>query len=57
MFGKKETKLIPGGPIERECAKPQIKIVRWTQKTWDPLKRYGPWELYKQQRKRIKRDI
>ena len=55
MFGNKNTRIIPGGPIEQECAKPQIKLVKWKHKTWDPIKRYGPWEHYKQRQKRIKR--
>ena len=55
MFGNKDTRIIAGGPIERECAKPKIKLVRWKQKTWDPKKRYGPWEHYKQKQKRVKR--
>ena len=55
MFGNKNTRIIPGGPIEQECAKPQIKLVRWKHKTWDPIKRYGLWEHYKQQQKRVKR--
>tara|TARA_Y100001935_G_C17242354_1_gene476389 strand:- start:368 stop:541 length:174 start_codon:yes stop_codon:yes gene_type:complete len=54
MFGNRDTRIISGGPIERECAKPQIMLVRWTHPTWNPKKRYGPLELYKQQRKRIK---
>ena len=31
MLGTKNTRIIQGGPIERECAKPQIMLVRWTQ--------------------------
>ena len=55
MFGNKDTRIIPGGPIEKECAKPQIKLVRWKHKTKKKKKRYGPWEHYKQRQKRIKR--
>ena len=55
MIGNKPTKVLAGGPIEQECAKPQIKLLRWTHPTWDPKKRYGPWELYKRQRKQVKR--
>ncbi len=55
MFGNKDTRIIPGGPIERECAKPQIMLVRWTHPTWNPKKRSNSLELYKQQRKHIKR--
>lgn len=39
MIKDKSARLIPKGPIERECAKPQIMLVRWTQPTWNPKKR------------------
>ena len=52
MIGNKDTRIIPGGPIERECAKPQIMLIRWTHPTWNPKKRYGH---YEPQRKHIKR--
>ena len=36
MIGNKNTRIIPGGPIERESANPQIKYVNWTHPPWDP---------------------